>query len=421
MMSVLAGSARHGDGEDREVERNQNKGDKQAHEDQDGRFDERNHRAETQIYFIFIKFGDAGEHGRKSAAGFADFNHVEGEFGHDAGGRESRMERLAFANFLRGFANRALQEFAFDGFAGGLQAGDQGSAAGQKSGEGARELRNLKFENRFADERKLEFHAVHGNAAFFRAGPGEESDGGDEQGGDCAEDGVAIIHRQCDEDARGRGKRNLHVLIEQGKLRNDDGDKVGDDDARDGNEQHGIDERCENFFANAGADALVRDVIIQHAGKIAALFARQNRRRIHFGKNAGFGDGFRKRFAFAHAVAYLRNDGAETRRTGAFGEKIERAKNWEAGFDERIELLIEDQEIGAADLFAALAIEQAADKAAARLDGIDKQAAVRQFLAGFGVRTGGFHVGKDPPVGIRDPADEFAHSSQFTSNQTVAG
>ncbi len=84
-------------------------------------------------------------------------------------------------------------------------------------------------------------------------------------------------------------------------------------------------------------------------------------------------------------------------------------------------MLVENQKVGAADLFAALAIEEAADETVPSLDGIDEEPPVRQLLAGFRHGASGFNVRKNAPVAIRYAADKFPHSSQFTSIQTVAG
>src|SRR5579871_899813 len=347
MFSVLASGTRSGhlNRENRQIERNENKGNQETHENENGRLDERDHRAQAKIHFFFVEFGDAGEHRRQGAARFADFNHVESKFGHDASGRKRGMERFAFADFLRGVGDRPTQQFAFNGVARGLQASDERRAARKKRGKRAGELRDLKFQNRFAGDRQFKFHAVNGNAAFFRTRPGEKTESRDEYRSDGTDDEVAIVDGESDEDARGRRERHLHVLIEHGEFRDDDGDEIGDDDAGHGDKQNGIDERGENFLADAGADALIGDVIVEDAGKIAALFAGQNRSGINFRENAGFGDGFRKRLPFADAIANLRNDGTQSRRTGALGEEIQRAENGKAGFDERIELLIENQEV----------------------------------------------------------------------------
>ena len=81
------------------------------------------------------------------------------------------MKRFPFADFLSRLANGALQQFAFDSFAGRLQAGNQRRSAGEQSGERAGELSDLKLENRFTDDGQLELDSVYGEAAFFRAGP----------------------------------------------------------------------------------------------------------------------------------------------------------------------------------------------------------------------------------------------------------
>ena len=84
-------------------------------------------------------------------------------------------------------------------------------------------------------------------------------------------------------------------------------------------------------------------------------------------------------------------------------------------------MLVENQKVGAADLLAALTVEESADEAVPSLDRIDEEAPVRQLLAGFRYGASGFNVRKNAPVAIRYAADKFPHNSQFTPIQTVAG
>src|SRR5262249_20793003 len=158
------------------------------------------------------------------------------------------------------------------------------------------------------------------------------------------------------------------------------------------------------------------DVIIENAGKIAALFARQDCRGINLRKNARFIDGFRKRLPFANAVTNLGYDGPKPCGTCALGEQVEGAQDRDTCLDQRVELLVQDEEIRPADLLAALPIEKAADQAVPRFDGIHVQATVRQLLAGFRHGSGGFDVRENAPVRIRNAADEFAHTSSVYLN-----
>ena len=153
----------------------------------------------------------------------------------------------------------------------------------------------------------------------------------------------------------GAGEFDVEIAIEDSEFGDDEGDEVGDDDGRDGDQENGIDERGENFFLNARAYFLIGDVVLENAGEVAAFFASENGGGVNFRKDAGFGDGFGKGFAFADTVADFGENGAKFGRGGAVGEKIQSAEDRKAGFDERVELLIEDEEIGAADLALAAA------------------------------------------------------------------
>ena len=110
----------------------------------------------------------------------------------------------------------------------------------------------------------------------------------------------------------------------------------------------GIDQRGDQFLPGADRDPLVGDEVVEHASQIAALFASQDRGDVNLGKHALLVERLGERRAFADAVADVEQHRAQARRRSAFGEQIQRLQNRQTGLDDRIELLIEDQEIGGA-------------------------------------------------------------------------
>jgi len=147
------------------------------------------------------------------------------------------VQRIAFAYFLRRTGHRAAEQPALDGVAGSLQACHKRRTTGKQRRKGSRELRNLKFQDGFADEGQAEFHAVHGNAAFFRPRPGEKPNSNQKECPDRAEHSIPVIHGETDEDFGGRRQRDFHVLIEEREFRNDYGHEVGYDNRRDANQE----------------------------------------------------------------------------------------------------------------------------------------------------------------------------------------
>jgi hypothetical protein len=370
--SLLCRCAREGERKNRQIKRNQNKGYQQAHEYENNGLDDSNESAQPDAHFFFVEFGDAGEHGSESAGRFADFDHVEGEFGHGAFGGEGAVKRFAFTDHLSGLGDGGANELAADGVGGGLQASNERRAASEECGERTGKLRDLKFQEGVAEDGYTEFEAIEGFAAFFGSGPHDDAEHGKKNERDDAEDDVPVVHGESDEELGGTGEFDVEVAIENGELGDYETDEIGDDDGGDGDQENGIDERGENFFLNAGAHFLVGDVVLENAGEVAAFFTGENGGGVDLGKNASFGDGFGKGFAFADAVADFGEDGAKFGRGGAVGEKIESAEDRKTGFDERVELLIEDEEIGAADLAFAAAFGECAEEGAARVNGIDE-------------------------------------------------
>ena len=94
---------------------------------------------------------------------------------------------------------------------------------------------------------------------------------------------------------------------------------------------------------------MVGDVLVEHRAEAAALLSGHNRGGID-GRKDGLGDeGFGEQRAGADSLAYICEKRAQSRSGGAFGKQIERGEDRKAGLEQRIELLIEDQEVLAAD------------------------------------------------------------------------
>src|SRR5579883_2546035 len=64
--------------EERQIERNQDKSHDDRHGGDHKRIDQRHQRRKINVHILFVKFGDALEHGRQGAGGLSDFDHIQG-------------------------------------------------------------------------------------------------------------------------------------------------------------------------------------------------------------------------------------------------------------------------------------------------------------------------------------------------------
>src|SRR5262249_6341291 len=110
--------------ENGQIKRDQNKGYQEPHEYENNGLDEGDQSSQAKANFFLVKFGNVVQHGGESSAGFADFNHVESELGHDVPRGQGAVEGFAFADHFGGVANRAAEQSAGDGILRGLQSGD---------------------------------------------------------------------------------------------------------------------------------------------------------------------------------------------------------------------------------------------------------------------------------------------------------
>ena len=139
-----------------------------AHDDEDGRLDERERGGERRGHVFLKKLGHRVEHLRQSAGLLADGDHLRGQTGKDAGSGERFGEALAFAyggdRRLDGLGDAARRDGARSGF----KRRHQRQAAGEQRGERAREERHLVLEPDFAEDRQPDADAVDKIPAALR-------------------------------------------------------------------------------------------------------------------------------------------------------------------------------------------------------------------------------------------------------------
>src|SRR5262249_54461171 len=104
---------------------------------------------------------------------------------------------------------------------------------------------------------------------------------------------------------------------------------------------------------------------------------------VDLGKNSRLVHRLRERFALANTVAHLPQDRAKFRGRGAVGEQIKPTKNRKARLDQRIELLVENEEVRATDMALAPTVRQRAAQATAWINRVNVQPPVHHFLARF--------------------------------------
>ncbi len=95
-------------------------------------------------------------------------------------------------------------------------------------------------------------------------------------------------------------------------------------------------------------------------------------------------------------------------RRGAFGQQVQRAQNRQAGFDQGIELLVENQEIVQVQL-AGTRPAKLRKNVDVALDRKDVQSAVGELLANLSLRLRRLQMLEDAAVRVPDFADVLGH------------
>ncbi len=202
---------------------------------------------------------------------------------------------------------------------------------------------------------------------------------------------------------------DAEVLIQLRELRHGEGDEVGQDDDHGDDQDGGIDQRGGERFFEAGADAEVGNVLFEDAGEVAAAFTGGDDGDVDRREGALRGERFREQSAFADSLADVLQDWPEARGGGAFGEQIESFQDGQAGFDESVELLIEDDEIVEDDFFGAVRAAELREKIEMHADGKNVEALIGETLAGFALGLGRLQLLEDPAGSISDFTYVLAH------------
>ena len=229
----------------------------------------------------------------------------------------------------------------------------------------------MKFEERVTNHRQTELETIESRSTFFGTGPKKNSGCRRGHQRDDSKNSKPIVDGQGNQQSRGPGELHVQVAVKQTKLWNHRGNQIGHDNGRNAEQQNGIDQRRENLFAHARAHSLIGNVVVQDTRQISALFARQDSRRVNFRKYTGFSDSLGKRLALPDPVPDLGDDRTEFGRCGSAGEKIQRFQDWQTCFDQRVELLIENEEFRTANLASTLLADQPGEAAATGFHRID--------------------------------------------------
>ncbi len=149
--------------------------------------------------------------------------------------------------------------------------------------------------------------------------------------------------------------------------------------------------------------------MLEHAGQVAAALARRDHRDINRRKRSLRRKRLGQQRAFAHTLADISKDGTQPGRSRALGKQIERLQDRQAGLDQRVELLIENQKIVGADGAVLPPLGELGDKIKVGANGEDVEAALGELLARFALGLGRFNLLEDAAGRVPDFADKFSH------------
>jgi hypothetical protein len=393
-------------GEDGQVERDENEDNDHAHDDEDGRFDEGEGGGERGGDVLFEEFGDGVEHLGESAGLFADGNHLRGEVGKDAGFLKGFGQTLAFAHGGDGRVDGFGDAAGGDGAGCCFERRDERQTAGEQRGEGAREERNLILEPDFAEDGQADAKAIDKVAAAL--GDGEAIAGRADSQHDKEEpEEVGVQPLAEAEQTEGHGRElGTHLVVEHGKLGNDDGEKEDHEADDEGHEQSRIDEGGGELFAEGERDLLEADVALEDFLEVAGAFAGEQGGGVHDGETGLGFEGSREGFAGLDAIGDVVQLCGELGVFLDFAQHSKRAEDRETGTDEGEELLVEDEEGFELDLAPAEAA-----KAAPGADREDVVAGMDEAIAQLIGGGRGLHLLLHPPPLIGQLDDELCHAS----------
>ena len=193
------------------------------------------------------------------------------------------------------------------------------------------------------------------------------------------------------------------------ELRHGVGDEIRQR-AHDGDHQDGgINQRGDERFLEASADAQIRNILFQNAGEVAAAFAGSDGGDVHRRKRTLRGERFGEQGAFAHTLAHVLENRPEARGGGAFREEVQSLQDGKTGFHERVELLVENKEVIEDDFFGAVLAAELREKIKMHADGKDVEALIGEALAGFALGLGRLQLLEDAAGSISDFTYVLAH------------
>ncbi len=139
--------------EERHVERQQERGDDDAHDHEQQRFDQRDEPLHVGRDLLVVEVGDGVQHLLERAGRLADFGHLDGHVGENAARLERRRERLPFAHARRHDLELAGDVLIADRPGRDVERVDERQAAAEQRRQRPRHLRRRELARDLADHR----------------------------------------------------------------------------------------------------------------------------------------------------------------------------------------------------------------------------------------------------------------------------
>ena len=158
-------------GKQRQVKRYQNEAYHNGHDHQNRRRHPDQRALQSGADFLFVEFGDAGQHGGERSRCFTDFYHFQGHRRYQVSFLQAFVQGLPFPYASGRTLDRGRNQAAVDGLGRGFQARHQRRSTRQKRRQSTNELSDLALQPDIAHHRHLRFQAIDGQRTLVGPGP----------------------------------------------------------------------------------------------------------------------------------------------------------------------------------------------------------------------------------------------------------
>src|SRR5208337_79090 len=329
---------------DRHIQRDQDPANKNRHDHQDQRLNQRHGCAQSRLHVLFVKLRHRSQHRRQRARRFPDLQHFHRQIRKQLLCLQTIRQALSFFHPLRRGRDPVQHLPAAHRFTGRLHLRHQRQAALQQRPQNARKIRHLVLQPDFADQRQRQQKFVNPCGPPIALFPPQQQNHGCRR--DQQHQPPVFLRIQTKRQHKQRDRRQLrsHVAEQGGELRHHVRDQKNQHHRYHRDQQRRIHQRHQQLLTECLHHPLIRNVAAQNLFHAAALLSGHQRGRVHLRKNLLGGKRIGQQLASLDPFAYVFEQPKQGFVTLPLDQKIERRQNRQSSLNQCQKLLVEDQE-----------------------------------------------------------------------------